>query len=103
MILTIIFLILLLAVSLYGNYNLVRQNEQFEESQKAYENLIELYNNKLITIREKALQTEVKLKDIDIRGSFEADDEVGFIFKDIRAISTELTNTIQDIYEFNRD
>jgi type II secretory pathway pseudopilin PulG len=101
MILTIIFLILVLAASLYGNYNLVRQNEQFEESQKAYENLIELYNNKLITIREKALQTEVKLKDIDIRGSFEADDEVGFIFKDIRAISTELTNTIQDIYELN--
>lgn len=101
MILTIIFLILLLTVSLYGNYNLVRQNEQFEESQKAYENLIELYNNKLITIREKALQTEIKLKDIDIRGSFEADDEVGFIFKDIRAISTELTNTIQDIYELN--
>ena len=101
MILTIIFLILVLAASLYGNYNLVRQNEQFEESQKAYENLIELYNNKLITIREKALQTEIKLKDIDIRGSFEADDEVGFIFKDIRAISTELTNTIQDIYELN--
>ena len=39
------------------------------------------------------------LKEIDIKGSFEADDEVGFVFKEIQLIADDLTNTINEAYE----
>ena len=34
------------------------------------------------------------MKDVDRLGSFEADDETGFIFKEIKKTTTELTNFI---------
>ena len=41
---------------------------------------------------------EIKLKEIDIRGAFEADDEVGYVFKSIKEVSEDLTKTIQNLY-----
>ena len=79
----------------YGCYNLIKQNEALEEATL-------FYQTKFDEIREKALQTEIQLKELDIKGAFESDDEVGFVFKAIKDISSELNQTIQDAYEFTR-
>ena len=92
-ILTIIILVAIVVSLSIGCYNLIRQNESLEESAL-------FYQTKLDEIRDKALRTEIELKELDIRGAFEADDEVGFVFKGIKELQTELTNTIQQAYEF---
>ena len=58
------------------------------------------YQTKIEEIREKVLETEIQLKELDIRGAFEADDEVGFVFKEIKELSSELTKTVESVYEF---
>lgn len=95
MIITIIVLIGIIIGLVYGCYNLIKQNEALEEATL-------FYQNKFDEIREKALQTEIQLKDLDIKGAFESDDEVGFVFKSINEISSELNQTIQEAYEFTR-
>lgn len=76
----------------YGCYNVIQQNEALEEQ-------IVFYHGKLSYIREQILQTEIQFKQIDIRGSFEADDEVGTTFKNLRQLHSELTDTIQSTYD----
>ena len=75
-----------------GCFNLIKQNEQLEE-------FVLFYQTKIDEIREMALQTEIELKELDIRGAFEADDEVGTTFQNIKAISTALSQNILDIYD----
>ena len=95
-IILIIIVLSLIQIGLgYGCYNLIKQNEALEEATL-------FYQTKFDIIREKALQTEIQLKELDIKGAFEADDEVGFVFKAIKDISSELNQTIQDTYEFTR-
>jgi hypothetical protein len=77
----------------YGAYNLTLQNEKLEE-------VVAFYQGKLDDIRDKVLETEIELKQLDIRGSFEADDEVGFVFKNIKDLSSDLTKTIKETYEY---
>jgi hypothetical protein len=77
----------------YGMWNLVKQNEDLEET-------VVYYQEKLDEIREVVLDTDTRLKDLDIRGAFEADDEVGFVFKEIKELSSDLTKTVESAYEF---
>ena len=91
--LIIIFFLTVIGFMSYGIWNLVNQNEDLEET-------VIYYQNKLDEIREKVLDTETQLKDLDIRGAFEADDEVGFVFKEIKELSSDLTKTIESAYEF---
>lgn len=89
-------LVLVVIALSIGCYNLIKTIEKMED---AHETEISEYQNILAEIRYQALQTESRLKDIDIRGSFEADDEVGFVFKDIKEIHSQLTEIITDAYE----
>jgi hypothetical protein len=74
---SIIFNILLLIRGI----NLVKQNEQLRD-------VIGVYEDRQLQTEEKLESMLQTMKDIDIRGSFEADDEVGAVF-------TELKNTIE--------
>ena len=56
-----------LIASLYGNYNLIKQNEQLEETTL-------FYQTKFDEIRTKSLETEIRLKEIDLKGAFASDD-----------------------------
>lgn len=92
----ILLLILFVAISItlaIGVYNLTLQVE-------ALESAVSFYQSKLDDIREKVLETEIELKQLDIRGAFEADDEVGFVFKNIKELSTDLTKTVEEAYEY---
>ena len=72
MIVLVITILSLAVIALsYGCYNLVKQNESLEE-------VAVYYQTKMDDIRELALQTEIQLKELDIKGAFESDDEVGF-------------------------
>lgn len=90
----IILLLVTIGIVLYRTFILIKQNELMEEE-------ILFYLNKIDEIRETHLQAQIQLKEIDIRGSFESDDEVGFIFKQIQEISNELLKTVESIYDRN--
>ena len=90
-ILIVILIAIAIALSI-GCFNLIKQNEQLEE-------LVLFYQDKIDEIREMALQTEIELKELDIRGAFESDDEVGTTFQNIKSISTALSQNILEIYE----
>ena len=90
MITTIIILSVLLTASIAVNINQLRK----QESQSDYIEDLEKSNTEYYTFYQK-LKTQIgqsnsKLKQIDRLGSFEADDETGFAFKELRDVYDEL-------------
>ena len=92
----IVFLLSVIIASAVSIANLIKYSERLED-------YLETYETKLIEVREKIIEAEIRLKEIDIRGSFEADDEVGFIFNSIKEISSDLKKTIETLYTDERD
>ena len=72
-----IILLVLLIICLYIIYNLNRKTEQYETWFES--------------IREQVSDTNVKLNEIDVRGSFSSDDEIGFYFKYIQSMQNNLS------------
>jgi hypothetical protein len=92
----IVFLLSVIIAAAVSITNLIKYSERMED-------YLETYETKLIEVREKIIEAEIRLKEIDIRGSFEADDEVGFIFNSIKEISSDLTKTIENLYNDERN
>tara|TARA_B100001564_G_scaffold345239_1_gene343672 strand:- start:1694 stop:1960 length:267 start_codon:yes stop_codon:yes gene_type:complete len=67
-------------ILLYGVRNLLKQNEQLEDS------LTEVVTDTNRTITDVVEQ----MKRVDIRGSFESDDEVGSVFESLKSIVEKL-------------
>jgi hypothetical protein len=88
--------IVVIAILAYGCFNLLKQVEKLESGVTT---IADEYQMIFDEIREKVLQTEIRLKEIDIKGSFEADDEIGFVFKEIITLHTELNQTVQSYYD----
>ena len=65
---------------LIGVRNLLRQNEQLEDD------LVGTISGVVTTIT----QANEKMKQADIRGAFESDDEVGSVFTELKRIVNEL-------------
>lgn len=94
MAITIIILLLIASIAMsYSIWNLIRQNEDLEDT-------VIYYQTKLSNLRQQVLDMEIQLKEIDIRGAFASDDEVGFIFKEIKEMSSDLTKAVESVYEF---
>jgi len=94
MAITIIILLLIASIAMsYSIWNLIKQNEDLEDT-------VIYYQTKLSNLRQQVLDMEIQLKEIDIRGSFASDDEVGFVFKEIKEMSSDLTKAIESVYEF---
>ena len=72
-----IILLVLLIICLYIIYILNRKTEQYETWFES--------------IREQVSDTNVKLNEIDVRGSFSSDDEIGFYFKYIQSMQDNLS------------
>lgn len=85
MILTIVILSVLTLTMGYTTYNLLRKNEAVEDVVEEQEVLIS-------EIAERIDGAMARMKEIDRLGSFEADDETGFIFKNMYEIISELEN-----------
>jgi hypothetical protein len=71
-------------IFLIGIRNLILQNEDLEDT------LLETMND----IKQKVNIAYDAIKDADIRGSFESDDEVGAVFTEIKEIVEKLNETI---------
>jgi hypothetical protein len=95
MILTIILLVIFLGVSIYANINLLKRNEQLEEAQDLIANDYEELYNKMFLFEAVIDNANKKLKEIDYKGSFESDDEVGFFFKELKNIQEDINKFLQ--------
>jgi hypothetical protein len=69
----------------YTTFNLLKKNERQEDILSSYM----VYLNKISEIIEMSDQ---KLKEVDARGHFQADDEVGFFFQSVKQIQEALNN-----------
>ena len=85
MIFLIIILSLLVMVLGYTTYNLLKKNEAQEDILAGYMS----YLNKFSDIIEFS---DKKLKEVDAKGSFKSDDEVGFFFEQIKALQDILNS-----------
>jgi hypothetical protein len=91
MIIAIVLLSLCLTVSVYVNINLTRKFEQLDEmAQESVDVLLE--NEKFLTeLRNRILSQRSYLKQLDRIGSFEADDETGYFFKEMKDIVNDIS------------
>ena len=89
MIATIIILSILLISSLFANYNLLKNYERSEEYVENLETWVSEFSK---TITEMNQQ----LKNIDNKGSFESDDEVGYFYKELKKIINQLNTLGED-------
>jgi hypothetical protein len=78
-----LFLVCILSVLVvvlgYTTFNLLRKNEKQEDILRGYMT----YLNKFSEIID---YSHKKLKEIDAKGSFESDDEVGFFFQQLKSL-----------------
>jgi uncharacterized membrane protein YukC len=79
MLILVCILSVLVVVLSYTTFNLLRKNEKQEDILKGYMT----YLNKFSDI---IAFSDQKLKEVDAKGSFESDDEVGFFFQQLKAI-----------------
>ena len=90
MLITIICLSTLLIACGFVIYNLLRKVEAFEEyvSDLEQSNLdyYTFYNN----LKSKTGEAYSRMKNIDRLGSFESDDETGYVFKELKDIADQL-------------
>ena len=87
---TITILSVILFISLLINFNQMRKQEDLESYIEELENSNTDYYQFFTTLKSRMNESNSKLKQIDRLGSFEADDETGFIFTELRDIIDEL-------------
>jgi hypothetical protein len=83
MIILTIILGLMVVVLGFTTFNLLKKNERQEDILAGYMK----YLNKISDVIEFS---DKKLKEVDHKGSFESDDEVGFFFQEIKQIQETL-------------
>ena len=76
MLVTIIILSVVSIILIFTTLNLLRKNE-------AYEDVVEEQEVLIADIASKIDSSMKQMKDLDKLGSFESDDETGFIFKNL--------------------
>lgn len=92
----LIFLILILIASLYANYNLYVKYNALEET--ANENV-----DFIMSIRSRVLSQRSYLKQLDRKGAFESDDEVGYFFKELKKIVNDIATYLEMEPESDND
>jgi len=87
---TIIILSVILTISVLINFNQMRKQEALEGYIEELENSNTEYYQFFTTLKSRINESNSKLKQIDRLGSFEADDETGFVFTELRDIVEDL-------------
>ena len=75
----------LIILLLYTNYNLLKKNEKCED-------IIITYERYMVNLSNTIKDSDKRLKEVDRKGSFESDDEVGFFFITLKEIQDQLNN-----------
>jgi hypothetical protein len=90
MVITIILLSILLVISIYVNINLTKKFEKIEEMAENSVDIL-LENEKLLTsLKNRLLSQQSYLRQLDRIGAFEADDETGYFFKELKSIINDI-------------
>lgn len=91
MVITIVLLSIILIVSVYVNINLLRKFDKLDEmAQNSVDILLE--NEKLLTsLKNRLLSQQSYLRQLDRIGAFEADDETGYFFKELKSIINDIS------------
>ena len=85
MVTIIIILSVIVVVLGFATYNLLKKYEKCED-------LIKSYESYMLNLSDSIKFADNKVKEIDAKGSFESDDEVGFFFKEIKALQEILND-----------
>jgi len=87
MVIAISILSVLVVILGFTTFNLLRKNEKAED-------IIFSYKVYMDSINEAIYFTDKKLKEIDEKGMFKSDDEIGFFFEQIKTIQTALNSFV---------
>jgi|TARA_B110000438_G_scaffold246372_1_gene247905 hypothetical protein len=68
----------------FTSYNLLKKYEAVEDVVNDYDTYITEFSNEVTSI-------EKRIKEIDAKGTFEGDDEIGWFFKQIKVIQNRLS------------
>tara|TARA_R110000822_G_scaffold14768_1_gene51565 strand:+ start:154 stop:438 length:285 start_codon:yes stop_codon:yes gene_type:complete len=90
MVTTIVILSIVLAISLFVNLNQLRKQEAVSEYVDELESSNTEYFTFFSSLKTRVGESNSKLKQLDRLGSFEADDETGFIFAEMKDIFDSL-------------
>ena len=90
MILTITVLSVLLIVSVYINVNLTKKFENMEEIAENSVDVLSENEKFLKELKNRVLSQQSYLRQLDRIGSFEADDETGYFFKEMKEIVNDI-------------
>ena len=80
----LVLLSLLVVIFGYTTFNLLRKNEKAEDILVSHQEFI----NK---VEEHIIFSNDRLKEIDKRGTFKSDDEIGWFFNEIKKIQNDLS------------
>ena len=80
MIYLVIILVLMVGILGYTTFNLLKKNERAEDTILYYEGYMK-------EIDEQIRFIDKRIKEIDARGSFQSDDEVGFFFERLKLLN----------------
>ena len=90
MIVLTIILGLMVVVLGFTTFNLLKKNEQQEDVISNQETILAGYMEYLSKISGIIELSDKKLKEIDHKGSFESDDEIGFFFQSVKQLQEAL-------------
>ena len=85
----LVLIVMLISAGLVGA-NLLRKLETAEEYIEELENSNQSYETLFLSLKQKANNNYSYIRQLDRIGSFEADDETGIIFKNLKDIVSEL-------------
>ena len=72
-------------VLLYGVRNLLKKNEQQED-------VLVRYLDYMDSLSKTIEYVDEKLKKIDLKGTFQSDDEIGWFFREVQGMQSKLLN-----------
>ena len=63
---------------------------------ETYEDTIEIYNKWFSEFDDSVKDADIRLREIDNKGTFESDDEVGFFFDYLKKLNKGLTDLFEE-------
>ena len=69
----------------YTTFNLLRKNEKYEDT-------LDVYSSFIAQFQTQIMESDKKLKEIDAKGLFDSDDEIGWFFTQLKEIQKNLSN-----------
>jgi hypothetical protein len=90
MIILTVILSLMVVILGYTTFNLLRKLEKQEDAINNQATILSSYLSYLNKISDIIDFSDKKLREVDYKGSFSSDDEVGFFFEEIKQIQSTL-------------